>query len=91
MSEKIDRAFSYVLEDSQFVRKWVQHSGSFIRDAVFLIVIPSKLRQSVLKVAHDESEHSGVRNSLRVLRHFLMPHMKKDVFLNTKKMPYVPV
>lgn len=37
------------------MRKWVKHSGSFVGNLVFQIVVPAKLRQSVLKVAHDDS------------------------------------
>ena len=78
--ELLDSACGYFLQDSLLVRKWVQHSGSFVGDPTFQTVVPSKLRQSVLKVAHDESGHSGVRKTYdRVLRHFFWPRMKKDV------------
>ncbi len=46
----------------------------------FQIVLPDKLCQSVLKVAHDECGHSGVKKTYdRVLRHFFWPRMKRDV------------
>lgn len=46
----LDRlACGYFLQDVVLVRKWVQHSGSFVGDPVFQIVLALKLCQSVLK------------------------------------------
>ncbi len=75
-----DSAHGYFLQDSLLVRKWVQHGDAFLGDPVFQVVLPVCFRQSVLKVAHDESGHSGVRKTYdRLLRHFFWPRMKKDV------------
>ena len=47
---------------------------------MFQVVLPEKLRQSGLKVAHNESGHAGVRKTYdRLLRHFFWPCMKSDV------------
>lgn len=51
-----DSACGYFLEDAMLVRKWVQCSG-FVGDPVLQIVLPAKLWQLVLQVAHDESGH----------------------------------
>lgn len=52
----------------------------FVEVPVFQLVLLSKLHQSVLKVAHDEAGHFGVRKTYDcVLRHSFWPCMKKDV------------
>uniref|UniRef100_A0A8P4GQ49 Gypsy retrotransposon integrase-like protein 1 n=1 Tax=Dicentrarchus labrax TaxID=13489 RepID=A0A8P4GQ49_DICLA len=76
----LDSACGYFLQDALLVRKWVQHSESMVGDPVFQIVLPVALRQSVLKVAHDESGHSGVKKTYdQILRHFFWPCMRRDV------------
>lgn len=53
---------------------------NFVGDPVIQIVLPSKFRKSVLRLAHDESGHWGVKKTYdRVLRHFFWPRLKKDV------------
>lgn len=43
-------------------------------------MVPAKLRESVLKLAHDSAGHWGVRKTYdRVLRHFFWPRLKRDV------------
>lgn len=79
VSEVLHSAYGYFFQDSLLVRKWMQHSVSLRGDLVFQIVLPVKLWQSVLKVAHDESGHSGVRKTYRLLRNFFWPRMKGDV------------
>lgn len=39
------------------VRKWVPHGDDFVGDPIIQIVVPVKFRESVLKLAHDESGH----------------------------------
>ncbi len=79
-SEMRDGARGYFLQDLLLVRKWVWHSDTFVGDPVFQIALPVSFRQSVLKVAHDESGHSGVKKTYdRLLWHFFWPHMKKGV------------
>ncbi len=58
----LNSACGYFLQESLLVRKWVQYSGNVVGDPVFQIVLPLKLHQSVLKVVHDESGHSGEKN-----------------------------
>ena len=78
--ELFDSACGYFLQDSLLVRKWLSHKGRFVGEPVFQIVLPEKLRPSVLKVAHNESGHAGVRKTYdRLLRHFFWPRMKRDV------------
>lgn len=62
-SEMRDSAPGYFLQDSLLVRKWARHSDTFMGDPVFQVVLPVSYHQSVLKVAHDESGHSGVRTT----------------------------
>lgn len=62
------------------MRKWVDHKGKVLGNPVFQVVLPLRLREAVLKVAHNESGHSGVNKTYnRVLRHFFWPRVKKDV------------
>ncbi len=75
-----DSARGYFLKDSLLMRKWVWLGDTSVGDPVFQIVLPVRFRQSVLKVAHDESGPSGVKKTYdRLLRHFFRLHMKKDV------------
>lgn len=46
-------AHGYFLEDGMLLRKWLPQGERFVGDAIFQIVVPSKLRWSVLKTAHD--------------------------------------
>ena len=78
-SELADCACGYFIQDSLLVRKWLPHVG-IVGDPVLQVVVPTTLRSAVLKVAHDESGHSGVRKTYdRVLRQFFWPRLKKDV------------
>lgn len=54
--------------------------GDFVSDAIFQLVVPAKFCSLVLKVAHDDSGHFGVRKTyLHILKHFFWPRMKRDV------------
>uniref|UniRef100_A0AAQ4QC33 Gypsy retrotransposon integrase-like protein 1 n=1 Tax=Gasterosteus aculeatus aculeatus TaxID=481459 RepID=A0AAQ4QC33_GASAC len=80
VDEVKDRAHGYFVQNEVLVRKWVPHCESFVGDPVYQIVVPSKFRDLVLRVAHDESGHMGVGKTYdRVLRHFFWPRMKKSV------------
>lgn len=75
-----DSACGHFLEDSLLVRKWTLLTADVIEDPVFQLVLPTKWRQAVLKVAHDESGHSGVAKTYDcVLRHFCWPRLRRDV------------
>lgn len=68
---------------SGWLQKWVP--VSFAGDPIIQIVLPSKFRESVLNLAHDESGHSGVSKTYdRVLRHFIWPRLKRDVSADVK-------
>ncbi len=55
----------------------------FVGDPVVQTVVPVKLRQQVLKVAHDESGQSGLKKK-HMTSLFFWPHMKKDVYVFIK-------
>lgn len=71
----------YFLLDGVLVRKWVPQSDTIIGDAIFQIVVPTKLRVEVLKTAHDTlAGHIGVRKTYdKVLCYFYWPRLKKDI------------
>ena len=49
-----------------------------MEDAVLQLVVPTKFRPLVLKVAHDESGHFGVRKTyLNILKQLFWPHVKR--------------
>ena len=53
------------------MRKWVLHGDEFVGDPVLQVVVPSRLREMVLKRAHDESGRWGVRKTYdRIFRFF---------------------
>lgn len=47
-------------------RKWVALGNDFWGDSVFQLVVPAKFRSLVIKVAHDESGHFGVKKHISV-------------------------
>ena len=78
-------ASGYFLQDGILMRKWVPHGEDFVGDSIFQVVVPSKFRGYVLKLAHDGSGHLGVHKTYdRILRHFFWPRLKKDVSLHIK-------
>lgn len=83
-SEVVDSAWGDFLQDLLLVRKWLPHAG-LDGDPVFQIAVPTKFRSAVLKIAHDESGHAGVRKTYdRVLRQFFWPRIKKDISSSIK-------
>ncbi len=75
-----DSSRGYFIHNEVLVRKWVPHGDSFIGDPVIQVVVPAKFRESVLKLAHDDAGHWGVRKTYdRVLRYFFWPRLKKEV------------
>ena len=73
-------AHGYFLQNDLLVRKWVPCDSDFVGEPVFQVVVPDKFRDTVLKIAHDESGHLGVRKTYdRVLRGFFWPKLKRDV------------
>ncbi|KAK0154199.1 Pro-Pol polyprotein [Merluccius polli] len=79
-SEISNVATGYFLHNSLLIRKWVPVSEDGVKNDVYQIVFPTKFCSLVLKVAHDECGHFGVRKTyLNILKHFFWPWMKRDV------------
>uniref|UniRef100_A0A4W6FVS0 Gypsy retrotransposon integrase-like protein 1 n=1 Tax=Lates calcarifer TaxID=8187 RepID=A0A4W6FVS0_LATCA len=73
-------ARGYFLQDQLLVRKWVPHGDCFVGNPVFQIVVPEKFREEVLRTAHNQSGHLGVRKTYNyILKYFFWPRLKKDV------------
>lgn len=56
-----DSSHGYFVHNEVLVKKWVLHGDSFICHPIIQIVVPAKFREVVLKLAHDEAGHWGVR------------------------------
>ena len=68
------------LNKGLLMRKWVPNGDDFVGDPILRVVVPSKLREMVLKQAHEESGHWGLRKTCdRILKLFLWPKLKRDV------------
>lgn len=66
--------------DQLLFRKWLPVDVDGIQKAVVQLAVPARFRSLVLKVAHDESGHFGVRKTyLKILKHFFWPCVKRDV------------
>nr|XP_033966242.1 uncharacterized protein LOC117466868 [Pseudochaenichthys georgianus] len=74
-------ARGYFLQDGLLVRKWVPQGDCFMGEEVVQVVLPSKLRLTVLQTAHDGiAGHLGVKKTYnRVGRYFYWPLLKKDI------------
>lgn len=73
-------ASGYFVQKGLLLRKWLILGTDFVGDAIVQLVVPTKFRPLVLKVAHDESGHFGVKKTyLSVLKHFFWPRLKKEV------------
>lgn len=75
------KARGYFIKDNVLLRKWSPHNGHLVGDPIIQVVVPDKLRNSVLQTAHDNlAGHAGVRKTYdRVLRYFFWPGVKRDV------------
>lgn len=70
----------YLLQGELLVRKWLSHGEDFIGEPVFQVVVPVKFREEVLRTAHNQLGHLGVRKTYNyILRYFFWPLLKKDV------------
>ncbi len=67
-----DCTSGYFLQNSLLVRKWVDCKGKALGNPVFQIVVPSKFCDAVMKVAHNESGHSGVNKTYDRVEAFLL-------------------
>lgn len=75
-----DLAQGYFVQDALLMRKWSGCVGEAVSEPAFQLVVPEAFRTRVLKVAHDQGGHFGVRKTyLAVLKHFFWPRMRKDV------------
>lgn len=75
-----DMAQGYFEQDSVLVRKWSGCVGEVLCEPRFQLVVPGEFRPHVLKAAHDQSGHVGVRKTyLSALKHFFWPRMKRDI------------
>lgn len=81
-------AGGYLQQEGLLVRKWSPHGVSFVGKPVFQVVVPEKFRGEVLKAAHDQLGHLGVRKTYNyILRYFFWPRLKKDVSSYIKTCP----
>ena len=79
-SEISSAANGYFLHNGLLFRKWVPVGENCVDADVFQMVVPTKFRPLVLKVAHDECGHFGVRKTyLNILKHFFWPRVQRDV------------
>lgn len=70
----------YFLQEDMLVRKWVPCEADFVGEPVFQVVVPENFCHLVLKIAHDDSGHLGVKKTYdRVLHYFFWPKIKRDV------------
>lgn len=75
-----NHAQCYFIDNDVLMRKWVPQWEHFVGDPVYQVVVPSRFREMVLQVSHDESGHLGVRKTYdRILRYFFWPRLKRDV------------
>lgn len=73
-------AHGYFIQNGLLVRKWVPCAGDFVGEPTFQIVVPEKFRGGLLKIAHDDCGHLGVKKTYdRMLRNFFWPKLKRDV------------
>ena len=72
----------YYVKDSLLMRKFLPFnlSSNATWAEVHQVVLPSKLRQQVLHLAHDLGGHLGIKKTERkILKHFYWPQLHKDV------------
>ena len=70
----------YMVKDGLLVRKWMPHGPRFVGPPVYQIVLPTKFRQEVLRTAHDQLGHLGVRKTYAyILNYFFWPRLKRAV------------
>lgn len=80
VGEVKNHAQCYFVQDKVLMRKWVPQCDDFVGEPVYQVVVPTKLRNIVLQISHDQSGHLGVRKTYdRILRYFFWPKLKRDV------------
>ena len=76
-------ASGYFLHNDLLFRKWVPVDDDGVKADVFQLVVPTKFRLLVLRVAHDEFGHFGVcKIYFNILKHFFWLCVKRDVCLH---------
>ena len=79
-SEVKDSARGYFLDNGLLVRKYVPCGEPGTGEPAFQVVVPTKYRDLVLQLSHDQSGHWGVKKTYRrILQYFFWPLLKKDV------------
>lgn len=79
-------ASGYFLHNELLFQKWVVLDSDCVGDAVVQLVVLTKFRPVVLKVAHNASGHFGVgKMYLNILKHVFWPRVKRDVAAYIKK------
>lgn len=64
----------YIVQEGLLVCKWMPCFDDVVGAPVFQVVVPRDFRSQVLRTAHDECGHFGVRKTyLYVLKHFFWP------------------
>lgn len=76
-SGEMNSVSGYLIQNGILVKKWVSRVNDFVGDPIFQVVIPSKFRDHVLKLAHDSSGLMGVRKGFVAL--FLAPSEERHV------------
>ena len=80
-----DVAQGYFVQEGLLVRKWWLCFEDGVGAPVFQVVVPLDFRSHVLRTAHDECGHFGVRKTyLYVLKHFFWPRAKTDMAVYIK-------
>lgn len=87
VEETESAAHGYFLEEGMLVMKWFLQGDKFVGDAIFQIVVPTKLRDGILRTAHNMvAVHLGLKKTYdRIFRYFYWRKLKRDnsVFIKT--------
>ncbi|KAK5921567.1 hypothetical protein CgunFtcFv8_018924 [Champsocephalus gunnari] len=68
------------LHGGLLVRKWWSRGQGFIGGPAYQIVVPVRFREDLLRKAHGQSGHLGVRKTCGyLLRHVFWPGLRRDV------------
>ena len=75
-----DLAPGYVVKDGILMRRCLPRNNVRPDDPVWQVAVPSALRQLVMKTAHDDAGHMGVKKTYdRVIRLCYWPRLKRDI------------
>ena len=75
-----DLALGYVVKDGILMRRCLPRSNVPPDDPVWQVVVPSAFHQLVMKTAHDDAGHIGVKKTYdQVIRLCYWPRLKRDI------------